>query len=662
MYNELPIKQIKARGWIKNFLQTQARGLTGEIGNVGEPFCKPTWENVGEESEKHTDNFLGGLNSKDDSWVPYEQTGYWIDGAIRAGYLADNEKLIDLAKKKIYPAVENPSEDGFMGPELLRDGLSWPFAVWYRALIAEYGATGNPKIIEALKNHFLRKPLTDAYKRDDYRIISVRNVADIETALWLYGQTKDARFLQMSKESYAEFNRLFSDDSNADVNSEMRDITVVGMLANRKVQRNHGVTYCEICKLSAIMYYYTGEEKYKEAAVNAFDKLYRDQMLIDGVASSTEYLNGNQDSWAAHETCVVSDQTWAIGYLYMITEDPKYGDWIEDAIYNAGLGSVDDDFKNNQYFSCPNQVVSNDKSNHAAFYRGNHWNAFSNKKLMGCCAGNVHRMVPNLVARSWMQDGDRVSAFIYTPSEVDLEINGINVKIEETTEYPFANTVKFVIHTQSPNEFTLVLRKPRWAVTANISINGEKYNGDFTSGLCNIKRIFNDNDEVVITFTDKIELIENARGVSVKKGALLYAFPVKEQEKICGLRQLENPDFPYYHLYAEGKWNYGLKVLKANEFTFINGAIGDEPWRKNENAMRIQVIAQEVKDWKINKVGAFRRRLKPRGKYEWVKQEAVFTPKVREVKADTPLGEEENLMLVPYCTTRLRIAIFPKIK
>ena len=150
----------------------------------------------------------------------------------------------------------------------------------------------------------------------------------------------------------------------------MHDITLVGMLKNRKVQRNHGVTYCELCKLAAILHKYTGNETYKTAAIKAFDKVYRDQILVDGVISSTEYLNGNEDSHAMHETCLVSDFTWALGYMYMITGDPKYGDWVEDAVFNGGLGSVDDDFKSNQYFSCPNQVLADDHSNHVKFFRG----------------------------------------------------------------------------------------------------------------------------------------------------------------------------------------------------------------------------------------------------------------------------------------------------
>ena len=660
MYNELDLSRIKARGWIKEYLETQANGLTGEIGNVGEPFSKLTWEQI-ENNQKTEDNFLGGLNSKDDSWVPYEQNGYWIDGAIRAGHLADNQKLLDLARSKIYPAVNNPAPDGYIGPEILKDGLSWPFAVWYRALIAEYTATKNPDILSALKNHFLRKPLTDAYKREDYRIIMVRSVVDIETALWIYGQTGDERFLKMSEDSYEEFNKIFSDDSTADPNCEMFDVSLKGLLSNRKVQRNHGVTYCEVCKLAAVLYKYTGKEIYKKAAINAFEKLYRDQMLVDGVASSTEYLNGNDDSWAAHETCVVSDQIWALGYVYMITGDAKYGDRIENAVFNAGFGSIDDEFKGHQYFSCPNQVLADDTSNHSRFYRGKQWTSFAPKKMMGCCAGNVHRIVPNFVARSWMQDGDKVFATVYTPTEVTLDINGNKVVIEEITNYPFENTVKFKIHADNPTEFSLVLRKPEWANSADITVNGNRVDEPFKSRICTLKRTYKDSDEVVISFTDSIKVIENAKGISVKKGALLYALPIKEKVVVEGLRELGNPDFPHYSLYADSKWNYGLSVKDLNTAKFTAGSIGKNPWKSSDIGHTISVTVREVKDWKLKKVKGFRSRLLPRAKCEWIVQDATFTPKVKPITEKTPLGEKQTVELVPYCTTRLRIAIFPKI-
>ena len=659
MYTELNFSQIRARGWVKRFLENQAKGMTGELGNIGSPFSDPSWDATKKQADEDVEHFIGGLNSQNDAWVPFEQNGYWIDGAIRAGLLADNEKLLRLARGKIWPAIENVQENGFIGPAFLEGGLTWPHAVYFRALMAEYTATGDQRILEAMKGHFLRRPITDAYAVQDWRIISVRQSAEIEAVLWLYGQTKDPRFLQMAEESYDAFNIIYSDDSAAEPNSEMRDVSLPGMLANRKVQRNHGVTYCEICKLAAVLHMYTGKEIYKRAAVNAFDKVYRDQMLIDGVFSSTEYLNGKEDSWAMHETCVVSDLTWALGYLYMITGDKKYGDWVENAIFNAGLGSVDDDFKGHQYFSCPNQVVANDNCNHARFYRGREWMSFAPESLLGCCAGNVNRFMPNFAYRSWMRDGDTLSAFTYCPSEISLDLGGSAVRIEEITRYPFENTVRFKIHTQKPVAFSLVLRQPDWAVDTKMTLNGQALDAEFEKGVCRLFRVYNDGDEIVISFADRIRLIENARGVSVKKGPLLYALPVEEDVVLEGLRELGNREFPHYSLYGNSKWNYGLCVDSAEDFACVAGEEGEEPWRADQNGLRIRVKAREVKNWKLQKFKRIQTSMRPRAKCQWEDREAVFTPKVRPLTAEDPLGQECTVTLIPYGATRLRIGIFP---
>ena len=662
MYRELKLREIEARGWVKKFLENQAKGLTGEMGKVGKPFVSAYWEGDKNLTVAEDENFLGGLNCADDAWTPFEQNGYWIDGMVRCGWLSGNAKLIKQAENKIYPAIQNADEDGYIGPAFLKDGMTWAHTVYFRALIAEYEATGDSSILEALKKHYLRVPLKERISSPSgARIIAVRDIAEIEIALWIYGETADERFLQMSEEAYAVFNDIYSDDTSAPPEAKMRDLTVKGMLCNRKVNRNHGVTYHEICKLAAILHLYTGKEVYKKAAVNAFDKLYRDQMLIDGVNSSTEYLNGNYHSHAAHETCDISDFTWAVGYLFMITGDAKYGDWVENAVFNAGLGAVDDDFKGQQYFSCPNQVIADDTSNHAYFYRGEDWMSYAPKKFLSCCAGNVHRFMPNFAARSWMRSDDGLAAFVYAPTKVETEIDGRKIKIIEDTMYPFENIVRFRFFSELSVKFLLALRVPCWALHTSVTINGKEYPVQIENGFVNLKRDFANGDEVIISFEDRVEMIENARGISVKKGALLYALPVKEKCVVEGLRDQGNVAFPHYALYADSKWNFGIQERCLNAISFHDGSVGDEPWRHSENNLSITVSARELKGWKLQRVKNCLARTIPRGKGCPMRHEAQFTPKVKTFR-DAEAGEESQIRLVPYGTTRLRIAIFPLIK
>jgi len=38
MWQELNFSEIRAKGWVKNFLETQAKGMTGEMHKIGKPF------------------------------------------------------------------------------------------------------------------------------------------------------------------------------------------------------------------------------------------------------------------------------------------------------------------------------------------------------------------------------------------------------------------------------------------------------------------------------------------------------------------------------------------------------------------------------------------------------------------------------------------------
>lgn len=665
MLQELNFNQIKAKGWIKKFLDCQSDGMTGNMDKIGAPFTDKYWDKSKEGNVNLKDTFLGGMDAVNTGWTTFEQTGYWIDGMIRTSVLSDNEKMFKKASDIIETAIANADKDGYIGPDFLKDDLTWAHSVFFRSLMAYYSATGKKNVIEAMKKHYLRRPLKDVWNKGvGVRMISARNIADIEAALWLFGQTGDKRFIETAEESYKTFNELFFDEKGVSADSKMKDVTLKGMLNNRKVNKNHGVTYAELCKLPAILYLYTGKEIYKKAAVNAFEKVYRDQILIDGVYSSTEYLNGNEDSLGSHETCVISDLSWALGYLYQATGDGKYGDRIEDAVFNAGLGCCDDEFKGNQYFSCPNQVIADDTSNHNYFYRGSDWMSFAPKKLLACCAGNVHRFMPNYVFRSWLtgDGGKTVVAATYAPSEVKLNIDGKEVVINEITDYPFSNEIVFKVNCAMPIEFTLRLRVPSWAESTVLTINSLKTDENVENGFVSVKRVFSDGDEIKIVFGDSVRMIENAKGISVKKGALLYALPIKEKVVIEGLRETNNHKFPHYSLYPTSKWNYGLKVADKGEILVRQLKSLEMPWKSTERTIYLEIPAYEIKNWKIKTIKNGKMRLNARGKVRMIGHSCSFTPKVPSAVTEKEKGERYTITLVPYATTRLRISIFPKFE
>ena len=91
-----------------------------------------------------------------DSWWPYEQTGYYIDGAIRCAYLLKDETLLKKIQANFEHTFDHVKKDGKLGGD--NPVNDWSRAVYARAMIADYGVTKNPAILESLTRNYLTTP------------------------------------------------------------------------------------------------------------------------------------------------------------------------------------------------------------------------------------------------------------------------------------------------------------------------------------------------------------------------------------------------------------------------------------------------------------------------------------------------------------------------
>jgi len=58
-----------------------------------------------------------------------------------------------------------------------------------------------------------------------------------------------------------------------------------------------------------------------------------------------------------------------------------------------------------------------------------------------CCVPNAGRITPYYVQNMWMKDDQGIIAALLGPSEVETEVRGKQVRIEEQTAYPYDNTI-----------------------------------------------------------------------------------------------------------------------------------------------------------------------------------------------------------------------------
>ena len=76
--------------------------------------------------------------------------------------------------------MANASQDGIIESVLSTgDRRRWPHAVFFRAMMAYYEATGDTAVTDAMTKHFL----------NDTIALAGRDLCNIEAMTWLYRQT-----------------------------------------------------------------------------------------------------------------------------------------------------------------------------------------------------------------------------------------------------------------------------------------------------------------------------------------------------------------------------------------------------------------------------------------------------------------------------------------
>ncbi len=629
---EIDVKSIKLEGWLFDFLKTQAEGLTGNLEVAGYPFDCCSWDNP--ESGNEREGFP--------RWWPYEQTAYWVDGMERCGQLLDNKALLAKADKSLNYVLENADKDGFLGPQFMKTtdlvNIRWSLAVFYRAFMAKYSANRDETILTKLTNHYLG---------DDYPYDIERDIQNIEIMLWVYLNTGNEKLLERAEKAYASYNEKATNDC------------CVKAMTTTKKPAVHGVSYNEFFKLGAILFICTGKTDYLKTSIKAYEKVDRYFMLADGLHSSDEDLH-DSDYMHGHETCNVSDYTWSLAYLLMATGDAKWADRIERCILNAGIGSVTEDFRGLQYFSCQNQVVATNVSNHCLYSQGNAAMSYRPMPYTACCAGNVNRFFPNYCLHMWMIKGDDLFATLYGANT--FSHNGVTIR--EETAYPFDDSVSFTVSTDTPKKFGMHLRIPAWCKNAEITVNGHQVAFKTVKGFACIRREFADGDKIILALPSEIT-VKDYRGYGnfVEKGPLVYAFGMYGERHIDKEDENSTNDFPAYNIYPDNEWNYSIctDAEDIENYKFESKKTNGNPWDIRTVPYSISVPARKVNGWglqnrhKLNAVGAGNCRFERIGDF-------IFTPRIPSadfMKAHG-FGSKETIKLVPVACAKLRVTIFPK--
>ncbi|HSV16345.1 MAG TPA: beta-L-arabinofuranosidase domain-containing protein [Tepidisphaeraceae bacterium] len=607
VFTEAAPTSIQPQGWLAEILHRQVTGLATHHAASGYPYDTCLWTGkIGK----------GGDSPYWKPWWPYEQTGYLVDGLERLGLLTNDPQVSAEAAANIRYILDHPAADGSLGPDHIGP-TNWPHAVVFRAIEAAYAAHPDPAIPEALRRHYLSRPA-------DYGI--GRDVCNVESILWTYAHTGDERLLTLAQRTYDNFNHT-------------KAATTLPSLANARKIVEHGVTFNETAKLPALLYLYTGDRALLDATVNAYEKIDRDHMLASGMHSAEERLDG-QDAWGYTEVCDISDYTWSVGYLLMSTGDATWADHIERAVFNAGLGAITKDFKAHQYFSSPNQVVATNgickryNPNRLAYRAGHD---------VQCCSGNVERFLPNYALRQWMQNADGgVAAVMYGPSRFSTTIDGQAVTIDEQTDYPFSETITFVVHVAKPAAFGLSLRLPGWTKNPSVAVNDQPLtNAEQPGQFTTIRRTFNDGDKIVLKLPMPIVIHHWPHDTaSIERGPLVFSLKIGESATPVQDATMQ-PGFPAWDKRPASPWNCALAISDggSEQLQLVSKPTNGFPFDIGHSPIELQAPARVITNWKLTDNGG--------------NPGFPTSPQLAD--------EVERVTLVPYGSTCLRLTVFPTV-
>ena len=634
-YMELPLGDIKPQGWLKLQLEAQATGLTGHLDEYYPQV-------VGERNA-----WLGGDG---DAW---ERGPYWIDGLLPLAYILGDEALIAKANVWVEAILGSQKEDGYFGPDTdrgpepgLQRGNShdwWPKMVALKILRQHYMATGDPRVIPFMDKYFrYQLKMLPEYPLDHWTFWAAQRGGDnLEMVHWLYNHTGEEYLLELGHLIHSQSTPWAGYFLDGEILRTQDNIHCV----------NLGQGYKE-----PVVYYQQTKDLQLLQAMDNAEKVIRKHIgLPTGLWAGDELLNYG-DPNRGSELCTATEMMYSLETMIRITGNIHWADWLERVAYNALPTQATDDYMYRQYYQQTNQIECTRENRVFSTPHGDTDIVFGLLTGYPCCTCNMHQAWPKFTQNLWYATDDNgLAAMVFAPSSVSAVVaDGIKVEVKEETFYPFDENVRFTVSFPDRKVkgafFPLKFRIPGWCKSPVVKVNGETMQQTMTPGsMVALRRTWKSGDVVTVELPMEVTPTRwYDRGVAIERGPLLYALKMEEKWERKDIEPELHTRYgkECYEVTSPTKWNWGLtraSLKNVSEAFRLERRDIDRtlyPWNLENAPLSIRVTARELLGWEAN-----------RGTAGPV---AFFT------QTPNDLGVEQEIELIPYGCTTLRIALFPE--
>ena len=438
------------------------------------------------------------------------------------------------------------------------------------AAVAHHDSTGNKKLLDIMCRY--ANYITTIFGRGRKKKRGYPGHEEIELALVkLYRATDDRRYLDLASYFVDERGQ---EPHYFDIEAKKRGedpkqyrgggydyCQAHQPVRKQKTADGHAVRACYLYAGIADVAAETGDKELIAACKRIWKNITEKRMYIHGGIGSTrfnerftmDYDLPNEEAYA--ETCAAIALVFFGHRMLQIDPDGKYADVIERALYNCIPSGVSLDGERFFY------------DNYLASVPGVH--RFTGQKPpvrqewfdCACCPPNLARLFASLGGYIYSQKEKSVYVHHYTSSTLQVEIDGQEVQIDQTTEYPWNGKIQIKVSSESPTFFTLALRIPGWCSGGRIRVNDDSSSlpAALSKGYHKLSRKWQPGDVVDLDLDMPVERVKshpsvrhNAGRVALQRGPVVYCLEEKDN----------------------GKDLYDIRLPRKSALTIVNGTAG----------------------------------------------------------------------------------------
>lgn len=632
-FTPLDVGTIKPEGWIKDWAEDAANGISGHLDEYEQVF-EYGW--LGRDITARQIDGDGKVSST--GWL-LEQCAYWLDGALKLGYQLGDSTLIRKTTERLDGVVDgvlsSPNhtfiwwkEDDIVKTENGDEGKgsfnNWAHGLMGRCLVSYYQATHDERILKALEKvyssgYYLKPPQDDIYGEDAGLTQGmVRGAVNLDAMSETYMLTGNKAILQTMLDYAAQPTQKDQEKRLLDRQNRYERIWQEATI--------HGVTFNEVSRVPALLSLWTGNRESLQASINILEWGDKFNGLPYGVVSAEEWVSGI-GPYRFTETCDIPAAMWTKTWMLRITGDARWGDQVERAFLNAGPVPISRDFKTMSYYQSPNRI--DEATPHAPPIPGPGrqiiYSPTGNATL--CCVGSSNWIIPNYVQNMCMKVAGGGLAFtLYGPCSI--EADGMQFKC--ITDYPFGQEIRIVLKSPEARRMPFYFRVPGWCEGMTVEVNGKTVKGGYYDHFLRIMRKWEDGDEIVINLPMKPRIYTVEDNCYPQN-----SYFTKSHWGRVHPYALDTLAGRLYDCVDYGPLLYALPLYDIDENTVV-------PGQKSDYSLALQDASQ---------IEVVRNGEMP-ARWGWRIEDA---PVVLRVPAD-----DETITLVPYNCTKFRVSMFPQ--